>query len=162
MAELERKKAAWTEEQRVEAEKSDVALHAKQTENEVALHAKQMESEATIHTEWIRSDEKQKDTNAKWMAWMNQLQVDQAKKQKEASDDYMRHIADLNQQHAQQDEQYGELQRRLHVSESSVQPTVLYQSHGNPSVSVCAPPPPPSVSQQLPPMPHPCMLACVS
>ncbi len=90
---------------------------------------------------------------------MDQLQADQAKKQKEASDDYMRRIANLNQQCMQQDEWYGELQQRLHVSESSAQSTILHQSHSNPSVSVRMPP---SASYQLPPVPRPCMFACVS
>ncbi len=54
MAELEQKNAAFREERRIEAEKS-----------ETALHAKQMESDAAIWAERIRSDEKQKELNAK-------------------------------------------------------------------------------------------------
>ncbi len=145
-------------------EKSEAALCMKQTENETALHVKQMENEATLHekqkeneaaicAEQIRSEEKQKESDGKWAAWVNQLWADQAKKQKEASDDYMHRIADLDQQCVQQDEQYCALQQRLHVSETSAQSTILYQWHGNPSVSVRVPPPPLSVLQQLLPTP---------
>ncbi len=136
-------------------------LHAKQLENETTLHKKQKENkaaiQAAIHTEWKQSEEKQKDGDAKWAAWVTQLQADLAKKQKEASDDHVRRIAELDQQRMQQDEQYSELQQRMHVSESSAQSTILYQCHGDPSVSVHAPPPLPLVLQQLLPMPHLCM-----
>ncbi len=100
---------------------SKAALYAKQVENEAALHANQMESNAAIQAEWIRSDEKQKELDAKWAAWVNQMQMEQAKKQKDTSDDFMRRIADLMQQRVQQDERYGELQQTLHVRESAAQ-----------------------------------------
>ncbi len=120
---------------------------------------KQKESEATIHAEWLRSEQKQKESDAKWATWMKQLQDEQGKKQKEASDDYVWRITELDQQCVQQDERYIKLQQRLHVSKTSVQSTALYQCHGNPLVSVHALPPPLSVSQQLLPALSPCMPA---
>ncbi len=60
--------------------------------------AKQAESDAAIWAEWIRSNEKQKELDAKWATWVNQLQVEQAKKQKDANDELMRRIANLKQQ----------------------------------------------------------------
>ncbi len=48
--------------------------------------------------------------NAKWATWVNQMQAEQAQKQKEMNDDFTRHIAELQQQRVQQDAWYGELQ----------------------------------------------------
>ncbi len=66
----------------------------------MTLREKQKESKAAIHAEQIRSEEKQKESDTKCVACVNQLQADQVKKQKEANDDYMHRIAELNQQHA--------------------------------------------------------------
>ncbi len=85
-AELEKRKTAFTEERRLEAER-----------NETALRAKQKESNAAIRAEWIRSDEKQKELDTKWAAWVNQLQADQAKKQKDTNDELTRCITNLKQ-----------------------------------------------------------------
>ncbi len=101
--------------------KSEAALRANQAENDTALHAKQVESNAAIRVEWIKSNEKQAELDPKWAAWVNQLQAEQAKKQKDVNDDFTHHIANLKQQRAQQDEWYGELQQRLHISETSAQ-----------------------------------------
>ncbi len=121
VGELEWKKMEFTGERCLGMEKCEMALHAKQAESEAVLHAKQTESDATIWAEWIRSNEKQAELNTKWVAWVNQLQAEQAKKQKDVSDNFVRHIADLKQQ----DERYSELQQRLHMSESSAQSNVL-------------------------------------
>ncbi len=75
-----------------------MALRAKQAESKAMLRAKQTESDATIWAERIKSNEKQAELDAKWAAWVNQLQTEQAKKQKDVSDDFMCHIADLMQQ----------------------------------------------------------------
>ncbi len=75
-------------------------------------------------------------TDQTWTTWMQQLQ-----------DDLMRQIAELRQERADQDVRYGELQQKLHVSESVAQSKSLSQSQSVPSVVVSAPPPPqPSVS----------------
>ncbi len=130
MTEFERKQAEWAEERCIDMEKGEVALR-----------------------------EKQKESDAKWAAWVKQLKDEQAKKQNEASYDYVQCIAELDQQCMQQDEWYVKMQWRLHVSQTSVQSTTLYQCHGNPSVSLHVPPPPQLVLQQLPPVPSPCMPA---
>ncbi len=81
---------------------------------------------------------------------MLQLQADQAKKQKEVNDDFTCHIAELQQQRAQQDAEYRALQQRLQVRESAAQSSILYQSQSSPLVSVCTPPPSlPSVSYRM-------------
>ncbi len=139
-------------------EKCDAALATLQQEKRKESEAA---SRAATHAEWLRREEKQKESDAKWAVWVIQLQEDQAKKQKEAIDDYVWRVAELDQQCTQQDQWDGELQRRLHVSQTGVQSTTLYQCHGNPSVSVHALPPPPSVSQKLLPAPPPCMPACM-
>ncbi len=85
---------------------------------------------------------------------MQQLQDDQAKRQKEADDDYACHVTEMDKQCTQQAERHVEVQRRLHVSQTSAQSPTLYQFHSCPSVQVRALLP--SFLQQLPPMlpPH--------
>ncbi len=47
---------------------------------------------------------------------MQQLQDDQAKRQKEVDDDHKCHVTELDKQRVQQAEQHIEAQWRLHVS----------------------------------------------
>ncbi len=141
-AELEKRKAEFAEQQRLALEAHEKMLCDKQAENDAALRANQVAKNAAIHTEWVQSAQQKTVNDVKWAAWVQQLQADQAKKQKEVTDDFQHRIA--------------ELQQRLHVSHSPVQPGVLYQSQSSPSVLVHAPPPLlPSVqvpSVQRPPM----------
>ncbi len=144
-------------------DKCETALHDKQAEGDAALRASQAESHAAIRVEWLKSNEKQMELDAKWATWVNQMQADQAKKQKDVINNFVCHIAELQQQRAQQDEWYGELQQRLHVSESAAQSSVLYQSHSSLLVSVCPPLPLlPSVLYQVPSGQCPPVFACVS
>ncbi len=76
----------------------DAALHANQAENDMALRTKQTENNAAIRVEWIKSNEQQAALDAKWAAWVNQLQAEQVKKQKEMNDDFACCIANLQQQ----------------------------------------------------------------
>ncbi len=107
-AELEWKKVEFTEEQRFALDKCETVLHMKQAEgdaalsanqaeSDMALHAKQAESNAAIRAEQIKSNEQQAELDAKWAAWVNQLQAEQAKKQKDVNDDFACCIADLQQ-----------------------------------------------------------------
>ncbi len=64
----------------------------------MALCTKQMESDAAIRAEWINSNEKQAELDAKWVAWVSQLQAEQAKKQKDVSDDFVHCITELKHQ----------------------------------------------------------------
>ncbi len=145
-----------------------MTLHDKQAESDVALCASQADGNATIRAERAQSTQQQTALDVKWATWVNQLQADQTKKQKDVNDDFMHRIAELQQQRAQQDARYGELQQRLHVSESAAQSSILYQSHSSPLVTVCAPPPPlPSVSYrmplvQVPSVQRPPVFVCVS
>ncbi len=71
-AELEKKKVEFEDRQRLEVEKYQKVLCASQ------------------------ADKMANDT--KWAAWAQQLQVDQATKQKEVADDFAHRIAELQQQ----------------------------------------------------------------
>ncbi len=135
-AELERKKAEFAEERRLVLDKCEMALRDKQVEGDAALRANQADSNAAIRAEQIKSNEQQMALDAKWATWVNQMQVEQAKKQKDVNNDFMCHIAELQQQRVQQDAWYGELQQRLHVSESAAQSSIMYQLHSNPLVLV--------------------------
>ncbi len=81
-------------------------------------------------------------SDEEWAAWMQQLQTDQAakeKKEKEATDCLTCRIAELEQQRMEQDARYGQLQQKLHISESVAPSKTLCQSQGIPSVSTRAP-----------------------
>ncbi len=156
-AEFEKRQAEWVEKVHVNKETSDTALREQQKEHDVALREQQKEHNTALH-------EQQKESDAKWAAFVQQLQDDQAKCQKEADDDYAHHIAELDKQHVQQDERHIKAQWRLHVSQTSAQSSVLYQFRGDLSVQVHAPPPPPflqSLPTALPPhVPvHPSLLS---
>ncbi len=73
-------------------------LHDKQAEGDAALHTSQVEKNAAIRAEWIKSNEQQMALDAKWATWVNQMQAEQAKKQKDMSDDFVHRIAELQQQ----------------------------------------------------------------
>ncbi len=97
-AEIEKRQVEWAEKARVDKQRSDAALH-----------------------------EQQKESNVKWVAFVQQLQDDQAKCQKEVDDDYVHHVAELDKQRVQQEERHAEQQWRLH-------PQPLLQTQ----VSLCA------------------------
>ncbi len=73
-------------------------LHANQAESDMALRAKQAESNTVIWAERIKSNEQQAALDAKWATWVNQMQTEQARKQKEMSDNFACRIANLQQQ----------------------------------------------------------------
>ncbi len=98
-----------------------------------------------------------------WMAFVQQLQDDQAKHQKEADDDHAHREAKIEKQCVHQEQWHIEQQWRLHVSQNSMQSSALYNYHSYPSVQVHAPLLP-SLQQQLPPAPllrHPSILVNV-
>ncbi len=99
-----------------------------------------MEWAEKAHVDKEKSDAQQTESDTKLMAFMHKLQDDQAKRQKEVDEDFVHRVAELDKQHVQQDERNAEMQRRLHVSQTSAQSTALYQFHSNPLVSVHAPP----------------------
>ncbi len=137
-AELEMRKAEF-EEEKCRA----LATHDK------TLRDKQAECNAAIHAKWVQSMQQKAMTDAKWAAWVQQLQADQAQKQKEVSNGFTAHIAELQKQRAEQDAWYGTLQQQVHISEPVAQPSALYQSQSSPLVSVQRPLMCVHVSQEL-------------
>ncbi len=104
--------------------------------------ASEMDKRQMEYQKLIRAQKEEKAANdEKWATWMQWLQTDQAKMQKGATDDFTRRIAELEQQRVDQDVQYGELQQKLHISESVAQSKTLYQAKSVPSLTVRAPPP---------------------
>ncbi len=111
------------------------------------------------------SDEQCKESNAKWMAFVQQLQDDQAKRQKEVDDDHMCHEAEIEKQCAHKEEGHTEQQRRLCISQNSAQSTALYYYSSSyllaqarmplPHVQVHAPALLPSQLNMSPPAPPP-------
>ncbi len=147
-AEFEKRQAEWAETACADKERSEAALCEQQREHDMALREQQRESDTVLC-------DQQKESNAKWEAFVQQLQDDQAKCQKEVEDDYVHRVAELDKQRMQQNEQHIEAQQRLHVSQTSAQSSVLYQFCSDPSVQVSVPPPLP-FPQSLPPalLPH--------
>ncbi len=93
--ELEQKKTEFAEERRLALEKYEATLRDKQAESDAVLHTSQADRNAAIRVEQAQSTQQQMALDAKWV---NQLQVDQAKKQKDVNDDFMHLIAELQQQ----------------------------------------------------------------
>ncbi len=128
-AEFEKRQVEWVKKARINKEKSETA----------------------IHVERQRSDEQHKESDAKWMAFLQQLQDNQAKRQKEADDDYACHATEMDKQHVQHEEWHVKVQQRLHVH--APLPLPLQQ--------LLPTPPPPSQSNGLqfaPLPPHPLIL----
>ncbi len=97
---------------------------------EKTLHDSQAEKTAAVHAERVQSVQQKAVTDEKWAAWVQQLQADQAKKQKEETDDLKRRIVALQQERMQQ---------KLHVSEPVARSGALYQSQSSPLVSMRVP-----------------------
>ncbi len=98
MVELEQKKMEFAEELHLALEKYETTLCDKQAESDAALRASQADRNAAIHAEWAQSTQQQTALDVKWATWVNQLQADQMKKQKDVNDDFMHCIAELQQQ----------------------------------------------------------------
>ncbi len=111
-----------------------------------------------INKEATRAEQQwSKESDAKWMAFMQWLQDGQGQCQKEADDDHVHRAAEIEKQRMQQQEWHIEAQWRLHVSQGGAQSSALYQCHGYPSVQVHMPPLP----QQLLPAPPPHVQVCI-
>ncbi len=59
--------------------------------------------------------------NDKWTVWSQERQADQANAHKEAVDEFACHLTELEREN-------NELQKRVHVSESTAPSRILFQS----------------------------------
>ncbi len=57
-----------------------------------------MERNDAVHAERAQSTQQKMVLDAKWAAWVNQLQAEQAKKQKDMNNDFVCRIAKLQQE----------------------------------------------------------------
>ncbi len=129
-AEFEKRQAEWVEKVCIDKEKSDAAIRVEQQQS--------------------------KESEAKWMAFVQQLQDDHVKCQKEADDDHVHCATEIEKQHVQQEERHTEQQWRLRLQpplQTQVSPPAP-----PPHVQVHVPPPLPSQLNMLPPAPPPCHL----